>query len=383
MALANLFAFMVTMTNIATVSLAAAQLAPASLATLPVAVMTIATALAAMPLSQAMQRHGRRRLFIVAALIGSLGAGLMLFALYERLFGVLVLGAALLGVYVASAGFYRYAAAEAVEPEAAPRAISWVLAAGMAAALITPAADAFANRALEPVTFAGAFLVMVLAPLLALIPLSVTPLAPCCAANEGARPMSRRQAWQLVKADPVLLLGVLGAASAAVVMTLLMNATPLAMQGCGFSPGQSAGVVQVHVVAMFAPAFLTGEIISRLGLPRTIAAGLLLLAAAAVVAVSGLSLGHFGASLVLLGLGWNLLFTAGTTLVAQASTPETRAGIQGLNETLVFGAGALAAASAGPLLSFAGWPVVSALGLALLAPTAALAWRLRTQLQPV
>jgi MFS family permease len=378
MALANLLTFVVTMTNISTSSLAAAMIAPggALLATLPVAVMTLATAIVAYPVSLAMHRFGRRPLFIAGAVAGALGGAASLLALYDRSFPLFLAGAVLLGLYVATTAFYRYAAAEAVGTAEAPRAIALVLAAGMAAALVTPAADAWANRLLEPVTFAGAFAVMTAAPLLALIPLLLSPLAPCCAPASDADSLPGPLLPALL-AQPILLLGVVASATAAATMTLMMNATPLAMLGCGFRAGQSAAVIQMHVVAMFAPAFLAGEIINRLGLRQTIICGLVIVAAAALLAAGGLGFAHFAGALVLLGVGWNLLFTAGTTLIAQGATGPLRAKLQGFNEMVVFGMSALAALGAGLLLGAIDWAGIALLTMLLLLPAATLIWRLR------
>jgi MFS family permease len=151
----------------------------------------------------------------------------------------------------------------------------------------------------------------------------------------------------------------------------VMTATPLAMAGCHHGFDRTAGVIQWHVVAMFAPSFVTGRVVARAGAPRVVLAGLVLCAAAAAVNASDTSLWHFQIGLVLLGLGWNLAFIGVTTTLASAA-PEDRATVQGLNDLLVFSAVAIASLLAGVVEHAAGWralnlavlPVVAVVGVA-------------------
>jgi MFS family permease len=155
-------------------------------------------------------------------------------------------------------------------------------------------------------------------------------------------------------------------------MVFVMTATPLAMAGCHHGFDHTAGVIQWHVVAMFAPSFVTGRLVARAGAPAVVLAGLVLCAAAAAVNASDTSLFHFQIGLVLLGLGWNLAYIGVTTTLASAA-PETRATVQGLNDLLVFSAVAVASLLAGVVEHAAGWralnlavlPVLGLVGLAI------------------
>jgi MFS family permease len=157
-------------------------------------------------------------------------------------------------------------------------------------------------------------------------------------------------------------------------MSFVMTAAPLAMVGCGHAVGEAALGIQWHILAMFGPSFLTGRLIVRFGKERVTAAGLVLIAAAAAVGLSGLSVAHFWIALVLLGLGWNLGFIGATALVTACYRPEERAKVQAANDFLVFGSVAAASFSSGSLLNSAGWEAVNwlvfppvAVALALLA----------------
>jgi MFS family permease len=155
-----------------------------------------------------------------------------------------------------------------------------------------------------------------------------------------------------------------------------MTATPLAMAGHhGFD--HTAHVIQWHVLAMFAPSFITGRLVARFGAPQIVQVGLLLCASAAVVNASGTSLLHFQVGLILLGLGWNFAFMGVTTAVA-GMAPAERAAAQGLNDLLVFSAVAIASLLAGVVEYTAGWRVLNLAVLPLLSVAGlALALRMR------
>lgn len=75
--------------------------------------------------------------------------------------------------------------------------------------------------------------------------------------------------------------------------------------------------------------FFTGHLIKRFGvLPVMICGGLLNLICIVVV-LSGTELHHFTASLFLLGVGWNFLFTGSMTLPLSTCTPEEKDQAQG------------------------------------------------------
>ena len=142
-------------------------------------------------------------------------------------------------------------------------------------------------------------------------------------------------------------------------MTLLMTPTALAMVGCGFSENQASDVIRWHVIAMFAPGFFTGALISRFGASTIVAIGLGLLGLSAGVAILGIELGHFYISLILLRVGWNFGFIGGTSMLADALAPHERPVVQGINDTLVALASTLASFSAGASIAAISWAAVA------------------------
>jgi MFS family permease len=164
-------------------------------------------------------------------------------------------------------------------------------------------------------------------------------------------------------------------------MSFVMTAAPLAMVECGHSVGAAALGIQWHILAMYGPSFLTGRLLDRFGKQAITALGLGLIAAAAAIGLSGLSVAHFWIALVLLGIGWNFGFIGATALVTECYRPEERAKVQAANDFLVFGSVAAASFSSGGLLHSGGWEVVNWLvfppvAVALLL----LAWRSRVRL---
>ena len=159
------------------------------------------------------------------------------------------------------------------------------------------------------------------------------------------------------------------------VMNLVMTSTPLAIVGNGFTTNHAADIVRWHVVAMFAPSFVTGHIIARVGHLPVIGTGLLLLGVCSAIALTGMDLHHFYLALVALGVGWNFGFVGATSLLASAHSPEEQAKVQGLNDFLVFGLVAFASFSSGALLNAFGWTAVQLAVLpSVLVALAAIAW---------
>jgi MFS family permease len=140
-------------------------------------------------------------------------------------------------------------------------------------------------------------------------------------------------------------------------MNLVMTSSPLAVVGCGFHTNDAADVVTAHVLAMYAPSFVTGHIIARIGVEKVIALGLAILAASGAVAMSGVALEQFFIALILLGVGWNFGFIGATTMLTNAQAPVERGRLQGLNDLVVFGGVTMASFSSGGLMNCSGGSV--------------------------
>jgi MFS family permease len=141
-------------------------------------------------------------------------------------------------------------------------------------------------------------------------------------------------------------------------MNLVMTSAPLAMKLCGLSLTSANLGLQWHVIAMYAPSFFTGVLITRFGAPIIVTAGLLLIGAAALVGLTGADVAHFWLSLILLGLGWNFGFVGASTLVLECHRPEERTKVQSFNDFVVFGSMVIGSFASGGLLTAYGWNAV-------------------------
>lgn len=359
---------------ISVAALTAAGMAPAQgLATLPVTLMIIGTALTTGPAAWLIHTWGRKRGFMFGASV-SIPAALL--AAAATLIGNFWLFCVALALFGASGAFgqqYRFAAADSVPPALKSRAISWVLAGGVLAGFIGPQLSAVSKGWVAGGAFTGTYLVMAVLALAAIGVLSFTRLAPTVSKPEDRK--AGRSFAELLRSPPIIVAMVGGAASYAM-MTLVMVGAPLAMVFvCGHTTEEAAFAIQWHIVAMFAPSFVTGTIISRLGPHLTASLGLLFILAAAITNLSGISVAHFVASLSLLGVGWNFGFIASTALLTASYRPEEAARVQGLNEQVVFGVMAVASIASGLLLQLIGWQSINVLAIAVVtAAIMALAW---------
>jgi len=363
--------FAVTSTLVAVNGLAGLALAPrATLATLPATCVILGTLATTLPASLYMRRAGRRRGLTQGALLGVAAAVACALAVATRSFWLLCAGALAFGAFNAFGQYYRFAAADAAPADRRANAVSLVLAGGLAGGLIGPITSRFTIDALGP-RFAGAYLALALFALIAAALLSRARLVepPAAALSRAARPFAE------VAAQPRYRVAVLAGAVGYGVMSLVMTATPLAMLACGHGYGDTALVISSHVVAMFAPSFVTGTLIRRLGALPVLLAGVLLNLGAVALALSGDGVREFWWTLVLLGVGWNLLYVGGTTLLADTYRPEERAEAQGANELAVFLTQALASVASGGIVAGGGWQQVNLAAIpALAVVSTGIAW---------
>jgi len=330
-------------------------------ATLPISMIVLASMLSATPLSALMQRFGRRLAFFVGAGSGAMGGAVGAYGLLQGSFALLLLGSLFTGVYMSSQGFFRFAATDTASEAFRPKAISYVMAGGIASAIIGPQLVKVTAETMV-VPFVGTYLAVVAINIVGsgLFMALDSPRPPKPSKNTP----SGRSRWQLLT-TPRIAVAIVCALVSYALMNLVMTSTPLAVVGCGFTTNNSADVVSAHVMAMFVPAFFTGHLIARFGVERIIAAGLLILACAGAVALSGVQLGQFFVALILLGVGWNFGFIGATTMLAGEHTPEERGRVQGMNDMIVFGGVTLASLASGGLMNCsggspqAGWTAVN------------------------
>lgn len=366
---------MLSASALVSVSLSAAS----GWATLPLAVQYLTTMLALHPLARLMARRGRRPVFVGGALVGAAGLALAVVGLLRGSFAVFVLSGLCVGVLGAVSQFYRFAAAEAVPAAQRGQAISLTLAGGVLAAFLGPFI-ARNTRDLVATPFLASFAALVGIALLA-AGIGVFLRLPAPPRPEAGRPPRRLR--EIARLGDFRL-AVAGGAVGYAAMGLLMTATPLAMLCVRHDFAATATVIQWHLVAMFAPSFVTGLLIGRIGVLQTMLAGGTLVLAGIGVALSGEAIPHFGVALALVGVGWNFLYVGATTLLTQTCRDEEKPAVQAFNDSVVFLSVTLATLGAAWLVDELGWATVNRLAavpvLLLMAGVLGALWRRRAGL---
>ena len=328
-------------------------------ATLPLSAQFLFTMFATLPASLLMQRKGRRFGFIFACMIMILsGAGAAL-AIYSGHFFGFVASTMGLGVALSFFQYFRFAAVDIAPPKYASKAISWVLAGGLLAAFVGP------NLAALTQTLDAGHPFMV--TMLCAIPLGLIMILlfwhmdiPLPTAEEIS---GRQRPLGTIIQQPAFIVAVVSAMVAYGVMTLLMTATPLAMKGHGFGFGQTAFIIQWHLVGMFAPSFFSGTLMSRVGVLPVMLMGVVAYLAVVIVNMQTPSMASYWIALVLLGDGCSFLLIGATTLLHEAWLPAEKGRVQGINDTLVFSMSSLAAMGSGLLLASIGWKATNLVSL--------------------
>lgn len=346
-----------------------ARIAPSpSLATLPLALAVLGVALGTLPAAFLMRRFGRKPIFIGSTLLGTLAALGAAWATAHGLFAVFGLASLALGMSQAVVMQYRFAATEHVPEDLAGRAVGIVMVGTLAAAALGPELGDRARLAGGWPEFTGSFVALAVLLLAggATLALLGAPLARATAANGPERPL------RVVAAQPLFVIAVLAGVTSFAVMSFVMTATPLSMHvHDGMSVTATRQVITLHLIGMYAPSLASGWLTRVVGLAGMMAAGVASMAACVLIAAQvGHELAHYLLGLALLGVGWNLLFVAGTTLLTRTYTPAERFKAQGLNDFATFGAQAAASLLAGPAIATLGWAWLNLASLPLLAAMA-------------
>lgn len=345
---------------IATGSIVGAMLAPSkSLATIPVAIYVVGIWFGTLPVGWLARRFGRRASFQVGTVAGILTGILCLAGVVWASFPLFSLGAFAGGFYAAAMQGYRFAAADTASPAFRPKAISWVMAGGVASGVIGPQLIILTKDLLPPFTFAATFVGQALLAVGAgaMLMMLKLPRGSGLSAADAGKPV--RKLSEIARQPRFIAAVACGVASFGT-MNLVMTSAPLAMLGCDHSVADAALGLQWHVIAMFLPGFFTGSLIARFGVDRVVLLGFALLIASAIVSMAGITLWHFWIGLILLGVGWNFGFVGATAMVTECHAPHERLIVQPLNDFLVFGTMTLGSLLSGALLANAGWNWVNA-----------------------
>ena len=359
-------------TFIAINGLVGLSLAPVGwMATLPVMGYVVGGALSTGLVAKSQAKWGRRVSFQLGLLVGLLSAMLCAYAAHTHNFALLVMATVVAGYYSANGQLYRFAAAELAEASFREKAVSWVMAGGLIGAIVGPNLASKSKSWFET-PFMGAYVALTVVAVLGMVLMHFVKFPPVPEKTKGSS--EGRPLFEIMK-QPVFIVSAAAAALSFGVMNLLMAATPLAMQVCGYPFSDAALVLEWHVIGMFAPGFFTGHLIKKFGTLQIMGVGVLLNFVCIAVALSGTDLSQFLIALFLLGVGWNFLFTGSTTLSMTAWRPEEKDRAQAAINFCVFATMAVTSFASGALVTTSGWDWLNYGSLVPVALTAlALAW---------
>ena len=339
----------------ATGAIVGAGIAPSpALATLPISIFVVGMAMATLPIGWIARTFGRRAAFMAGASAGIITGVLACYAVLTAAFPLFCLATFFGGFYQAASQSYRFAAADSASESFRPKAIAWVLVGGIFAGVIGPQLVTHTMDMWPPYLFAASYLFQSAVAVLSIFVLWQVKAPPPLPANTpDARPLP-----EIIRQPRFIAAVICGIVSYGL-MNFLMTSAPLAMKLCGHDVTDSNLAIEFHVIAMYAPSFITGSLIARFGSARVILAGMALTVLAAIVGLMGTTVPHFWANMILLGLGWNLGFIGASALVTETHRPSERTKVQSFNDFLVFGTMVIGSFSSGRILMDFGWITVN------------------------
>ncbi len=339
-------------TFIAINGLVGLSLAPEGwMATLPVMGYVVGGALSTGLVAKSQAKWGRRVSFQLGLLVGLFSAMLCAYAAHTHNFVLLVVATVVAGYYSANGQLYRFAAAELADVSFREKAVSWVMAGGLIGAIVGPNLASKSKGWFET-PFMGAYVALTAVAVLGMLLMHFVKFPPVPEKPKGS---SEGRLLSEIMRQPVFIVSAAAAALSYGVMNLLMAATPLAMQVCGYQFSDAALVLEWHVIGMFAPGFFTGHLIKKYGTLQIMGVGVVLNFVCIAVALSGTELSQFVIALFFLGVGWNFLFTGSTTLSMTAWRPEEKDRAQAAINFCVFATMAVTSFASGALVTTRGW----------------------------
>ncbi len=334
-------------------------LAPSpALATFPLFFMMGSTAVLTLSMPRILAAAGYRKTFIAGAIMGVMGGLLAVLANLHHSFVLFCLAGLLMGLYQASAMYYRFAAADAVSAEHKSAAIAWVLNGGILAALMGPLIGSHSLHFFS-VDYVGSYSATALLAFIALPLLLFVPLP-----SRNAAVSLPKFSFRVINFNAFS--AMLFCTSGYAMMGMVMLASPLAMSGCGYHPQDAASVIQWHLLGMFAPSLVTGKLIGRFGAQRIALTGVVVLLLGCAVALFGTHLTIFHLSLLIVGVGWNFMYMGGSTSLTQIADIGLRSRLQSINEFVTFACITIISGLTGWLYESLGWQVILYIAVTLL-----------------
>ena len=357
--LSQVFSFTAATVTVFISGIIGSQLSPIkTLSTLPPSIYVVGTAAATIIAAKIMSLIGRRLGFIFASVVGSISCLIGAYAIMVENFYIFCFAKFILGATMAFTHQYRFAAAESVEKEKAPKAISSLLLAGIVAAFLGISLSNYTKSFVSDYLYVGSYLTLAILTMMPSFLLFFFKDIREVSLDSNEYIKSRNYLEFL--SDPKFLQAITSAAFAYAVMSFLMTATPISMHIVHNLSLEKTGIVlQFHVLAMFLPSLVTGNLIKKFGYSNMMYLGVVFYILTILLSFFEPSFLNYFISLIFLGIGWNFLFISGTSLLVTTYKPDEKFKAQGFNDLLVFSSMALASLLAGILISIVSWKTVN------------------------
>jgi len=364
LSLSQIFSFTAAPITVFLSGIIGSQISPIkSLSTLPMSISVVGIAVGAIFATKLMSLIGRKAGFIFASLGNSLVSILAAYSIMEQSFIIFCFANFFLGVGMAFTHQYRFAAAESVEKDKIPKAISIILLGGIISAFVGPGIANYSKDIISDQLYVGSYISL---SILTFIPAIFFLFYENILKLKTEIKYSGRSYLELIS-QPKFLQAMIASAFGYAIMTFLMTATPLSMHVMEkMSLNKTSMVIQFHVASMFLPSLLTGHLIKKIGHSLVMYAGVFLYSITILISFFDQTYMNYMFALIFLGLGWNFLFISGTSLLVLTYKEEEKFKAQGLNDFIVYSIHATGSLSAGILIVLTNWKLMNMMCIPLL-----------------
>ena len=327
-----------------------------SLSTLPMSISVVGIAVGAIVSTKTMSLIGRKYGFIIASIGNTLFSILAAYSIFDQNFTLFCFANFFIGIGMAFTHQYRFAAAESVEKDKAPKAISIILFGGIISAFLGPSLANYSKDLVSESLYVGSYLALAL---LTFIPSLLFLFYEDKSKLEKNLQYSGRSYIELIS-QPRFIQAIAASAFGYAIMTFLMTATPISMHVMeNMSLSKTSIVIQFHVASMFLPSLMTGYLIKKFGHSNVICTGVFFYSITLIASIFEQSFFNYMFALIFLGLGWNFLFISGTSLLVLTYKEEEKYRAQGLNDSLVYSVHAIGSLSAGIFITLTNWKIMN------------------------
>ena len=355
--LSQIFSFTAAPVTVFLSGIIGSQISPLkSLSTLPMSISVVGIAIGAVVASKLMSIIGRKQGFIIASIGNTLVSILAAYSIFIQSFSLYCIMNFFLGMGMAFTHQYRFAAAESVNKDKVPRAISIILLGGIVSAFIGPSVANFSKDVFSNHMYVGSYLSLAV---LTFLPSIFFMFYNNTSKIDISVKYSGRGYLELVS-QPRFLQAVISSAFGYAIMTFLMTGTPLSMHVIeGISLNKTSIVIQIHVACMFLPSLIAGNLVKKIGHSKMMYVGVGLYCITVVISLFDQSFLNYMLALIFLGFGWNFLFISGTSLLVLTYKEEEKYRAQGFNDFVVYSVHALGSLSAGVLIVLTNWKIMN------------------------